>query len=131
MKNRMFRRMQMFCCDSTRMLNSEKRIKVHIINIYNERERYEKIGYTIAQVILYIPNFVRSLVEKWAAEYQKANKQIDFQFKLGKSQNNELNIISFVTDGNDSVFFARLQYCQFSYQPRIWHRTRINFSHII
>lgn len=43
MKNRMYRRMQMCCCcDSMRMLNSEKRIKVHIINIYNERERHEK-----------------------------------------------------------------------------------------
>ena len=44
MKNRMYRRMQMCCCccGSMRMLNSEKRIKVHIINNYNERERHEK-----------------------------------------------------------------------------------------
>ena len=43
MKNRMYRRMQMCCCcDSIHMLNSEKRIKVHIINNYNERERHEK-----------------------------------------------------------------------------------------
>ena len=53
MKNRMYRQMQICacsgkrtsssgCCCSMHILNSEKRIKVHIINIYNERERHEK-----------------------------------------------------------------------------------------
>ena len=47
MKNRMYRQMQICsclgkrtsssgCCCSMHILNSEKRIKVHIINIYNE-----------------------------------------------------------------------------------------------
>lgn len=46
MKNRMYRQMQMrCCCDNMSMMNSEKGIKVHIIiNIYNERERHEKIS---------------------------------------------------------------------------------------
>ena len=59
------------------------------------------------QVTLHVPNFVRPLVEKWVAEYQKTNTQVDFQFKSGKSQDNEPNSISFVSDGNDGVFFAR------------------------
>ena len=59
------------------------------------------------QVTLYVPNFVRPLVEKWVAEYKKTNDQVDFQFKSGKLQDNEPNSISFVTDGNDGVFFAR------------------------
>ena len=59
------------------------------------------------QVTLHVPNFVRPLVEKWVAEYQKFNAQVDFQFKSGKSQDNEPNSILFVTDGSDGVFFAR------------------------
>ena len=59
------------------------------------------------QVTLHVPNFVRPLVEKWVAEYQKFNAQVDFQSKSGKSQDNEPNSILFVTDGSDGVFFAR------------------------
>ena len=35
------------------------------------------------QVTLHVPNFVRPLVEKWVAEYQKTNTQVDFQFNRG------------------------------------------------
>ena len=59
------------------------------------------------QVTLYVPNFVRPLVEKWIIEYQKTNTTIDFQFKSGKSQDNDPNSISFVTDDGEGVFFAR------------------------
>lgn len=57
------------------------------------------------QVTLYVPNFVRPLVEKWVTEYQKTNTQVDFQFVSGKSQNRDNNII-FTTD-DDALAFAR------------------------
>ena len=57
------------------------------------------------KVTLRVPNFVRPLVEKWVAEYQKTNTNIDFQFISGKSQDNE-NTITLSSDDN-AVFFAR------------------------
>lgn len=57
------------------------------------------------QVALRVPNFVRPLVEKWVAEYQKINTNVDFQFVSGKSQDNS-NTILFTTDA-DAVAFAR------------------------
>ena len=58
------------------------------------------------KVTLRVPNFVRPLVEKWIAEYQKTNTQVDFQFVSGKSQDNADNNITFTTDA-DAVAFAR------------------------
>ena len=57
------------------------------------------------KVGLRVPNFVRPLFEKWVAEYQKTNKDVDFQFVSAKSQDNN-NTISLTTD-NDAVAFAR------------------------
>ena len=56
------------------------------------------------KVTLRVPNFVRPLVEKWVAEYQKTNGHTDFQFVSGKSQDN--NSISF-TNTEDAIPFAR------------------------
>lgn len=55
-------------------------------------------------ITLKAPNFVRPLVEKWVAEYQKTNGTVDFHFASGKSQNN--NRIVFTT-ADDAVPFAR------------------------
>ena len=56
------------------------------------------------KVTLRVPNFVRPLVEKWVAEYQKTNGQADFQFVSGRSQDN--NSIIF-TNTEDAIPFAR------------------------
>ena len=57
------------------------------------------------QINLYVPNFVRPLVEKWVIEYQKTNTKVDIQFISGKSQNTDNNIL-FTTD-DDAIVFAR------------------------
>lgn len=64
------------------------------------------------RITLSVPDFVRPLVEKWAAEYQKTaestnhnNTPIDFQFISGKSQDSD-NTVSFSTD-DDAILVAR------------------------
>ena len=57
------------------------------------------------KVSLRVPNFARGLVEKWVAEYQKTNPDVDFQFVTGKSQTTD-NSISLTTDA-DAVLVAR------------------------
>ena len=56
------------------------------------------------KISLRIPNFARPLVEKWANDYKKANHNIDFQFTIGKSQDN--NTLTLTTDA-DGISFAR------------------------
>ena len=57
------------------------------------------------KVTLRVPGFARPLVEKWVAEYQKTNTEVDFQFVSGKSQTSDNNI-TLTTDG-DAVLVAR------------------------
>lgn len=56
-------------------------------------------------VSLRVPNFARPLVEKWVAEYQKINQNINFQFVSGNIQNSD-NTITLTTD-EDAVQVAR------------------------
>lgn len=59
------------------------------------------------KIILRVQNSVRPLVEKWAREYSKSNKDIAFQLVSGKAED-ENNQISLVTEQtNGAVFFAR------------------------
>lgn len=57
------------------------------------------------KVAIRVPNFARPLVEKWVAEYQKANSGVEFQFVTAKSQDTD-NTIQFTTDGG-AVYIAR------------------------
>lgn len=58
------------------------------------------------------PGFVRPLVERWIAEYQKTNSSLDFSFSQGKQDNNTLSFLVSEksednTDSHSTFFLGR------------------------